>query len=72
VTASMAWPNFYPLMIEERSTGEVLRVTVPTIGVHALVKFLVGQMLDQLGKDGAAGVHTAFLPSLTLFAGAFN
>jgi hypothetical protein len=26
------------------------------------LKFLVGQMLDQLGKYSAAGVHAAFLP----------
>ena len=32
----------------------MLRVTVPMIGVHALVKFHLGQMRDQLGKDGAA------------------
>ena len=42
--------------------GEVLCVVVPTITSDALVKFLVGQMLDQLRKYGAARVHPALLP----------
>ena len=37
--------------------GEVLRVPVATIAGHALLKLLVGQMLDQLRKHGAARVH---------------
>jgi len=39
---------------------------VPAITSDAFVKFLVGQMLDQLRKHGAAGVHPTFLslPSL--------
>jgi hypothetical protein len=34
---------------------------VSAITSDALVKFLVGQMLDQLGKHGAARVHPALL-----------
>ncbi len=43
-------------------TGKVLRVTVSTVAGDAFLKFLVGQMLDQLGKHGPAGVHAALLP----------
>jgi hypothetical protein len=32
----------------------VLCVTVATVAGHAFLKSLVGQMLDQLGKHGAA------------------
>ncbi len=39
--------------------GEVLRVAVSTIAGHAFLKLLVGKMLDQLGKHGAARVHPA-------------
>jgi hypothetical protein len=43
-------------------TGKVLRLKVSTVAGDAFLKFLVGQMLDQLGKYSAAGVHAAFLP----------
>ena len=41
---------------------EILRVPIATITGNALLKFLVRQVLDQLRKHRAAGVHPAFLP----------
>ena len=40
----------------------MLRVMVTTVAGDAFLKFLVGQMIEQLGKHGATGVHAAFLP----------
>ena len=66
-----------PLAVDLVPTGKVLRVKVSTVAGDAFLKFLVGQMLDQLGKHGAAGVHAAILAApvrcfQTPFAGAFN
>jgi hypothetical protein len=42
--------------------GEAFRVVFPAVTVHALVEFLVRQMLEQLRKHRAASVHPALLP----------
>ena len=42
--------------------GEILRVAVSAVAGNAFVEFLVGQMLDQLRKHGAARVHPALWP----------
>jgi hypothetical protein len=42
--------------------GKVFRVAFSAVTAHALVKFLVRQMLEQLRKHRAASVHPALLP----------
>src|SRR6202521_1338555 len=42
--------------------GKVLRVAVSAIAGDAFLKYLVGEMVNQLRKHGAARVHPALLP----------
>src|SRR3989304_4591350 len=45
---------------------EASQVRVATIAGHALLEFVCGQVVHDLGKDGASEVHTS-LCSLSLF-----
>src|ERR1019366_5996988 len=40
--------------------GEASEVRITTIAVHALLKFVCGQVLRDLREDGAAKVHSPF------------
>jgi hypothetical protein len=43
-------------------TGQIFQIATTAVAVYALLKFLVGKELDQLGEYGAPSVHSALSP----------